>query len=450
LENDKNDIIDESNEVNESIKKRKPPLSKIIILSIFALFCIAMSYSFYAYNDIISDFKIDFDKKDYSAANSLIVSKGNFNPAKKLLLYSDLRNYFSTYIDDLISNYKNNNISDETTLSVLNEVDRYGVVSDKIRELKKKIPLLTDSANNFSLGIKLYKDKNYVDAYAAFDKVNNYDDNFLKAEEYKKEVANCIKQETLSSAEKLVSENYFSKAISLLEDNTKYYSNDKDVLSKIDEYKKDKDNFLNKDSSSKTSANDKDDSSSNTASSNAASTNSSKDTKKDSSKSTSKTENGNNKSSTDSGSKTTSVSAMVINSSTINSLNLNSDTPYLVYVNLSSQKTYVYKGKKNGWTLLKNFSCSTGIKGSDTPSGIFTVKEKGDWFYSDEYKEGAKYWVQFDGNYLFHSLPYNSSKSQITDFTLGKAASHGCVRLKLEDAKWIYDNVSRGSKVIIN
>lgn len=428
----------EKEEKKQEKKKNKISLSKIITMFILALFCIAMSYSFYDYNDIITDFKIDFDKKDYSAANSLMVSKGNFNPAKKLLLYTDLKNYFSTYIDDLMSSYKNNSLSDEATLAALSEVERYGVVNDKISEAKKNIPLLKDSANNFSLGMKLYKDKNYVDAYNAFDKVSNFDDNFLKAEEYKKEVINSIKEETLSSAEKLVSENYFSKAISLLEDNAKYYSNDKDILSKIDEYKDAKSKFLNKDSTGKNSASD---SSKNTSSNSSSSESKSNDSSKN---------NTNSNSIPDPNTKTTSVAAMTINANTINSLNLTSDTSYLVYVNLSAQKTYVFKGKKNDWSLLKNYSCSTGIKGSETPSGVYTVKEKGDWFYSTDYKEGAKYWVQFEGNYLFHSLPYNESKTKITDYTLGKAASHGCVRLKVEDAKWIYDNITRGSKVIIN
>ncbi|GFP78293.1 L,D-transpeptidase [Clostridium fungisolvens] len=432
----------EEKEEKQEKKKKKLSLSKTITMLILAFFCIAMSYSFYAYNDIITDFKIDFDKKDYSTANSLMVSKGNFNPAKKLLLYTDLKNYFSAYIDDLMSSYKNNSLSDEATLAALSEVERYGVVNDKISEAKKNIPLLNDSANNFSLGMKLYKDKNYLDAYNAFDKVSNFDDNFLKAEEYKKEVINSIKEETLSSAEKLVSENYFSKAISLLEDNAKYYSNDKDILSKIDEYKDEKNKFLNKDSTNKNSASD---SSKNTSSNSSSNESKANNLSNDSSKNTT-----NSNSNTDSTTKTTSVAAMTINANTINSLNLTSDTSYLVYVNLSAQKTYVFKGKKNDWSLVKNYSCSTGIKGSETPSGVYTVKEKGDWFYSTDYKEGAKYWVQFDGNYLFHSLPYNESKTKITDYTLGKAASHGCIRLKVEDAKWIYDNITRGSKVIIN
>ena len=45
------------------------------------------------------------------------------------------------------------------------------------------------------------------------------------------------------------------------------------------------------------------------------------------------------------------------------------------------------------------------------------------------------------GDYLFHSVPYNKDQSEVVDYTLGVPASHGCIRLKTEDAKWIYDNI---------
>ena len=32
---------------------------------------------------------------------------------------------------------------------------------------------------------------------------------------------------------------------------------------------------------------------------------------------------------------------------------------------------------------------------------------------------------------------------------LGQPSSHGCVRLSIEDAKWIYDNVPEKTKVVI-
>ena len=139
-----------------------------------------------------------------------------------------------------------------------------------------------------------------------------------------------------------------------------------------------------------------------------------------------------------------------ITTNNINTLNIESLTPYLVYVNLSEQMTYVYKGTMNKWDNIKSFTCSTGVDDEKTPPGIFDVRERGEWFFSDKYEQGGKYWVQFYGDYLFHSVPFNKDQSEIVDNTLGTPASHGCIRLKTEDAKWIYDNIEFGTKVIIN
>ena len=40
-------------------------------------------------------------------------------------------------------------------------------------------------------------------------------------------------------------------------------------------------------------------------------------------------------------------------------------------------------------------------------------------------------------------------KSKIIDGRLGINASHGCVRLSIENAKWIYDTIPSGTKVIV-
>lgn len=147
---------------------------------------------------------------------------------------------------------------------------------------------------------------------------------------------------------------------------------------------------------------------------------------------------------------TTSSSILnAISIATINSLSIESLTPYLIHVDITNQKTYIYEGSKNKWNLIKSFICSTGIKGEDTPSGIYTIKERGKWFFSEKYNQGGRYWVQFFDDYLFHSIPYNKEQTQIVDNTLGIPSSHGCIRLSEEDSKWIYYNIPSGSKVII-
>ncbi|HCQ88771.1 MAG TPA: hypothetical protein DIU45_02140, partial [Clostridium sp.] len=50
---------------------------------------------------------------------------------------------------------------------------------------------------------------------------------------------------------------------------------------------------------------------------------------------------------------------------------------------------------------------------------------------------------------LFHSILYNLDGS-IRDGRLGMAISNGCVRLALENAKWIYDNIPEGTAIHIS
>ncbi|HFE9565993.1 TPA: L,D-transpeptidase [Streptococcus agalactiae] len=83
---------------------------------------------------------------------------------------------------------------------------------------------------------------------------------------------------------------------------------------------------------------------------------------------------------------------------------------------------------------------STGAKESPTPKGTFVIEpERGDFFYNASSKEGAYYWVSFKehGIYLFHSVPTDQQGNEIPEEAkqLGKAASHGCVRMSRADAK---------------
>jgi lipoprotein-anchoring transpeptidase ErfK/SrfK len=127
---------------------------------------------------------------------------------------------------------------------------------------------------------------------------------------------------------------------------------------------------------------------------------------------------------------------------------LYSNTNFLVWVDISSQTTNVFVGSKGKWKSVRSFISSTGLPGDETPEGTYTIKDKGTWFFSDKYQEGGQYWVRFIGNYLFHSLPMDQNKN-VVDPTLGVAASHGCVRLSIENSKWIYDNVPTGTTVYI-
>ena len=133
----------------------------------------------------------------------------------------------------------------------------------------------------------------------------------------------------------------------------------------------------------------------------------------------------------------------------INNSELTSQTSQLIWVDIDRQLTHVLLNEDDTWKHYRTMLSATGANKSPTVKGVFEIQERGEEFYSDRLKSGAKNWVRFDGPYLFHSLSMDKD-GNITDYTLGKRASDGCIRLSMEDSKWFYDNIEEGSTVFIN
>lgn len=127
---------------------------------------------------------------------------------------------------------------------------------------------------------------------------------------------------------------------------------------------------------------------------------------------------------------------------------LKSKTKHFVWVDIDRQRVYILKGENGNWNIEKRIVCSTGKNVTPTVRGNFEIGDRGQWFYSERLKSGAKYWVRFNGSYLFHSVAMDGDKN-ITDSVLGKKRSSGCVRMSVEDAKWFFDNIERETGVWI-
>ena len=127
-----------------------------------------------------------------------------------------------------------------------------------------------------------------------------------------------------------------------------------------------------------------------------------------------------------------------------------SSTNYIMIVDRSTHRVGVFKGRKNSWTNVKYYKCCVGKPSTPTISGTYTVGSKGKYFDTGT-KGRCWYYTQITGNYLFHSVIYDrqNSPKRIIDNSMDAAVSHGCVRLDLENAKWIYDNIPKNTKVII-
>lgn len=130
--------------------------------------------------------------------------------------------------------------------------------------------------------------------------------------------------------------------------------------------------------------------------------------------------------------------------------------PYLVKVSTDDQKVYVYELDDNDTysTLIRTMTCSTGLKDTPTPTGEFTNTGPGArWHYFKKWDCWAQYAYYIDGDIMFHSVLYTSDDESTlvkgSVRALGSRASHGCVRLSVEDARWIWNNCPSGTHVIV-
>ena len=127
---------------------------------------------------------------------------------------------------------------------------------------------------------------------------------------------------------------------------------------------------------------------------------------------------------------------------------------YVIKINRITCTVTVYaKDGNNGYIIpVKVFACSVGLPSTPTPTGTFHTLAKYRWkvLMGPTY---GQYATRIVDGILFHSVsgstqsiynvnPYSFNK-------LGSPASHGCVRLTVRDAKWIYDNCKLNTTVTI-
>ncbi len=130
---------------------------------------------------------------------------------------------------------------------------------------------------------------------------------------------------------------------------------------------------------------------------------------------------------------------------------------YKVVVDISAQRVYVYAWKNGEYkTRVRTMKCSTGTGNTPTPTGTFqeTVRRGEKWHHFGEYGVWAQYAIHIDptGNIMFHSVLYNRRGGSPTSGSvgsLGSRASHGCIRLSVKDAKWLYEHSPDGTTVVI-
>jgi len=110
--------------------------------------------------------------------------------------------------------------------------------------------------------------------------------------------------------------------------------------------------------------------------------------------------------------------------------------PLLLVVSIDEQRAYVYR---NG-VLTGVSTVSTGKKGYETPTGVFTILQKNKDHYSNLYDDAPMPYMQrlTWGGIALHAggLP-------------GYPASHGCIRLPSEFARRLFEVTSTGMTVVV-
>ncbi|MBC6696114.1 SH3 domain-containing protein [Terrisporobacter mayombei] len=133
----------------------------------------------------------------------------------------------------------------------------------------------------------------------------------------------------------------------------------------------------------------------------------------------------------------------------VNDNGIKSPTTHLITTDLENKLTYIFEKAENGtWKQLYKWECTVGKPSTPTITGTYYVSGRKPYFGSDVYR--VKYATRIRGSYYYHSILFNAEGTEIIDARLGMALSHGCIRLAVENAQWIYDNVLDTTTIIIN
>lgn len=133
----------------------------------------------------------------------------------------------------------------------------------------------------------------------------------------------------------------------------------------------------------------------------------------------------------------------------VNDNKIKSPTTNLITTDLENKLTYIFEKNNDGsWKLLYKWSCTVGKPSTPTIKGTFYVSGRKPYFGSDTYR--VKYATRIRGSYYYHSILFNAEGTEIINDVLGMALSHGCIRLAVENAKWIYENILDKTTIIIN
>ena len=111
--------------------------------------------------------------------------------------------------------------------------------------------------------------------------------------------------------------------------------------------------------------------------------------------------------------------------------------PIVLIVSLPEQLAYVYR---NG-VIIGASTVSTGKKGHETPTGVFTILQKHEDHYSNLYNNAPMPYMQ---RLTWSGVALHAGRLP------GYPASHGCVRMPYEFAQLLYGETKTGLTVVVS
>ncbi len=127
----------------------------------------------------------------------------------------------------------------------------------------------------------------------------------------------------------------------------------------------------------------------------------------------------------------------------------------VIVVTRGANTLVLYRGR----ALVRTFPVATGQSIYPTPAGIWSIadKQRDPWWYPptyDTWAKGLKPVPPGPGNplgtrWMGLTAPGVGIHGTDADTSIGYSASHGCIRMHVPDAEWLFDHVAVGTPVVI-
>lgn len=130
-----------------------------------------------------------------------------------------------------------------------------------------------------------------------------------------------------------------------------------------------------------------------------------------------------------------------------------------IVIRRASNRLFLYRGPgKGGMKLRRQFGVATGQAAYPTPLGSFTIvdKQENPWWYppDSDWAAGAEPVPPGPGNplgtrWMGLSEPLIGIHGTPDSASIGYSASHGCIRMIVSEAEWLFERVPEGTPVFI-